>query len=207
VTTALERPTIPAARYGERLERARAALQEHGVGALLIGIGADLRYLTGYVATPLERLTMLVLPAAGATKLVAPRLEAMAAAACPAATAGLVDIVAWDETDDAYRLVAEQVRATAAGGPGGGASDRLLVDEGLWAKHVLALQQVMPERLLGLATEVTRELRMTKDADEIALLRLAAHAADRALVAVATGPLLGRTEIEVSREIGDRLVA
>jgi Xaa-Pro aminopeptidase len=46
-----------------------------------------------------------------------------------------------------------------------------------------------------------------KDADEVALLRLAAHAADRALERVLAGPLVGRTEADVSREIGERLVA
>jgi Xaa-Pro aminopeptidase len=48
---------------------------------------------------------------------------------------------------------------------------------------------------------------MAKDADEITLLRLAAQAADRALAGIAAGPLIGRTEIEVSREIRDRLMA
>ena len=35
-----------------------------GLDALLIGVGAELRYLTGYLAMPLERLTLLVMPAA-----------------------------------------------------------------------------------------------------------------------------------------------
>ena len=47
---------------------------------------------------------------------------------------------------------------------------------------------------------------MVKDADEIALLRLAAEAADRVIGQVGHGRLIGRTEAEVSREIRDRLV-
>ena len=39
-------------------------------------VGADLPYLTGYEAMPLERLTMLVLPRDGDAQLVVPRLEA-----------------------------------------------------------------------------------------------------------------------------------
>ena len=59
------RPTIPAERYADRLGRAAAGAADRGVAALLIGVGADLRWLSGYVALPLERLTMLVVPASG----------------------------------------------------------------------------------------------------------------------------------------------
>jgi len=202
MSTAIERPTIPAERYADRLERARASLGEHGAVALLIGVGADLRYLTGYVAMPLERLTMLVLAADSPAVLVAPRLEAMAAAESPGAQAGLVEIVAWDETDDAHKLVAERL---GPGLDGAAARARVLVTDTLWAMHVLALQAALPGRPFGLATEVMRELRMRKDAEEIELLRLAAHAADRVIMAIAHGPLIGRTEADVSAEIAERL--
>ena len=64
------RPSIPAERYRERMSAAQARAAEAGLGAILVGVGADLRYLTGYPALPLERLTMLVIPAAGAPSLV-----------------------------------------------------------------------------------------------------------------------------------------
>ena len=171
--------------------------------ALLIGIGADLRYLTGHVAHPMERLTMLVLPADGQPALVAPRLEAMAAAASPAGAANLVDVLPWDETDDPYRLVASRLGPAAE--DGGGAP--LLVDPGLWALHVLALQRTLPRRAFGLATQVTRSLRMRKSTGEIELLRRAAHAADRVVAQIAAGRLVGRTEADVSREVRERLIA
>ena len=195
------RPVIPDTRYGERLTRAQALLRERGVAALLVGVGADLRYLTGYVAMPLERLTMLVLPAAGRPSLVVPRLESMAAAASPAIRAGRADVVPWDETDDAHALVASHL------GPPASADGRALVSDRLWAMHVLGLERAMPGLRLGLASELLRELRMVKDADEVALLRLAAHAADRVVGQIAAGRLVGRTELEVSREVRERLLA
>jgi len=73
--------------------------------------------------------------------------------------------------------------------------------------HVLGLERALPGLRLGLASELLRELRMVKDADEIALLRLAAHAADRVVAQIATGRLVGRTELEVSREVRERLLA
>jgi Xaa-Pro aminopeptidase len=204
VTIALDRPAISTARYGERLDLARGAMTAQGVTALLVGVGADLRYLIGYVANPSERLTMLVLPEAGPAGLIAPHLESMAAAECPAAAAGLVDIVRWDETDDPHGLVADRLAAALGGIPPSG---RMLVSGGLWAMHVLGLQRALPGRSFGLATEVTRELRMTKDPEEVALLRLAAEAADRAMGQIVAGPLVGRTERDVSLEIQAHLIA
>jgi Xaa-Pro aminopeptidase len=188
--------------FAARLSAARAGLGAHDAGALLIGQGSDLRYLTGHGAHPMERLTMLVLPASGEAALVAPRLEAMAASASPAGAAGLVEVVPWDETDDPYAMIAARV-ATASEGR----SARLLVDPKLWARHLLALQRALPGRAFGLGTEVTRDLRIVKTPAEIEHLRAAAHAADRVIEQIARGRLVGRTEADVAREIGERLVA
>ena len=62
--------------HATRIGRARGRMGELGVDVLLLSTGADLPYLTGYEAMPLERLTMLVLPADGDAVLVVPRLEA-----------------------------------------------------------------------------------------------------------------------------------
>lgn len=205
--TSRVRPAIPDARYGERTARAQALLAERGVAALLVGVGADLRYLTGYVAMPLERLTMLVLPAAGRPSLVVPRLEAMAAAASPAIGAGLADVIPWDETDDAHALVAARLGPAAGGARGASLGRaRVLVSDRLWALHVLGFQRALPGVELGLSSELLRELRMVKDADEAALLRLAAHAADRVVAQIAAGALVGRTELDVSAEVRERLL-
>ena len=62
--------------YLDRLDRVRAAMAEQGVDVLLLSVGHDLPYLTGYQAMPLERLTMLVVPRDGDATMVIPRLEA-----------------------------------------------------------------------------------------------------------------------------------
>lgn len=183
-----------------RLDRARAGLRRVGADALLVGVGADLRYLTGYTAHALERLTLLVLPVDGPPALVVPRLESMAAAGSPQVEAGLVEVVAWEETDDPYRLVATRLAHA-------GQAQRLLVDTALPARHLLALQAAVRGASFGLATEVMRDLRIVKGADEIELLRRAAHAADRVVAQIAARRLIGRTEANVSREVRERLVA
>ena len=47
------------------MKRAHEAMALAGVDVVLLSLGADLPWLTGYVAMPLERLTMLVVPPAG----------------------------------------------------------------------------------------------------------------------------------------------
>jgi Xaa-Pro aminopeptidase len=199
------RPSIPAARYGERIAAAQRGADAAGFAALLIGVGADLRYLTGYPARPLERLTMLVIPADGDPSLVAPRLEAAPARSCPPAAAGDLQVVTWEEADDAHALVAGMVRGALDEPRGRGL--RIAVSDDLPARHLLRLRDHLDEAHLELASPVTRELRIVKDADEIALLTEAAHAADRVVAQIAAGRLVGRTEADVAREIRERLIA
>jgi Xaa-Pro aminopeptidase len=188
------RPVTPAARFAERLARAAEAARVAGLDALLIGVGSDLRYLVGYEAMPLERLTMLVVRPGADPFIIVPRVER------GAAEAGLrtrVEIRTWGEIDDAYALGT----ADLAGGP-------VAVSDTMLAMHLLRLQAALgPSVPVRLASTVLRDLRMVKDPDEIALLRLAAHAADRVVARIAAGPLVGRTEDEVSREVREQLVA
>ena len=62
--------------FRERLERVQARMVDVGVDVLLLSVGADLPWLTGYEAMPLERLTMLVVPRDATPTLVIARLEA-----------------------------------------------------------------------------------------------------------------------------------
>ena len=41
------RPTIPSARYTERIRAAQAIAKADGFAAILVGVGADMRYLAG----------------------------------------------------------------------------------------------------------------------------------------------------------------
>ena len=54
---------IPDERYGARLAACREAIADRGFAALLLGVGPDLRYLTGFVGDPTERVALLVVPA------------------------------------------------------------------------------------------------------------------------------------------------
>jgi Xaa-Pro aminopeptidase len=199
------RPAIPAARFAERMTAARGLAADARLSAILVGVGADMRYLAGYSAMPLERLTMLVIPADRGPSLVVPRLEAAPARLAPPTAAGLLPVVTWDEGDDAHALVASLVRGELVSSP---ASDlRLAVSDDLPARHLLPLESRLDRPRLSLASTLLREIRMIKDADEVALLTLAAQAADRVVTQIAGGRLVGRTEADVAREVRERLLA
>jgi Xaa-Pro aminopeptidase len=177
----------------DRLPRARKELGERGVDALLLGPGADLFYLTGYQAPPLERLTLLVLPAAGDARLVVPALEA------PLARDHLggldLEVTAWQETEDPVALV----RATLAAG--GAATGRLGVGDRLWSSFLLRLQAALPGAAFQVASTVTRQLRMRKDPEEIQALARAAAAIDRVIDGLEALRWAGRTELELAADI------
>ncbi len=178
-----------------RFEKVRARMAEVGLDALLLSLGADLPWLTGYEAMPLERLTMLVLPADGEATLVVPRLEAPRVEVPDE----LFALRPWAETEDPVAVVAELVGARAA----------LAVSDRTWAQFVLELQRALPGASWQRASVVTAPLRARKDAAEIASLRAAAAAADRVAAQLLAGeiPLVGRREREVSADLGRRLVA
>lgn len=192
------RDGISAARYAERQLRAKAALAAAGATALLVGVGPELEWLTGYAAHGGERLNLLVVPAQGDIAYLSPRLEAPAARVAPGLAGGRVRIETWEETDDPYLLVPALLPPPAP--------LRLLISDGLRAQFVLGLQAVLPGVGWGLASSVLGPMRRTKDAEEIALLRAAAHAADRAIERIIEGPLLGRTEADVARAVREALL-
>jgi len=188
------RPAVPTSRYGSRLAALGALATEHGIDAVVVGVGADLRYLIGHAATPLERLTTLIVSGDAQPVLVVPNIEVELARSSPAVAGGFVHIHSWHEGEDAYGIVPRLVQRRRA-------RPRIAISEGMAARHVLPIRDAVGDVELILATPLTRELRMQKDADELALLRLAAGAADRALERCIRSGLAERSEIEVSRHV------
>ena len=178
-----------------RVERVRAAMVDAGVEALLLSLGADLPWLTGYAAMPLERLTMLVLPADGDAVLVVPRLEAPRVEAHP----DVFSIRPWNETEDPVGVVAQLI----------GGRRRLAISDRAWSMFLLRLQNELPGADWSASSSVTGPLRARKDDAEIDALRAASAAADRVAAELLAGdiPLVGRTEAQVSADIGRRLRA
>jgi Xaa-Pro aminopeptidase len=181
----------------ERLVRTRQAVADAGLGAVFLTPGPDLRYVTGYDAIQLERLTCLVVPAEADPFLVVPRLELPAAQASPAGALG-VEMVPWDETDDPFALVAARLPGDVA---------RVGVADRMWAVMALRFRDALPRAEQVAAGTVLRELRMRKSEAEIEALREAGAAIDRVHRLVPTLLKAGRTEREVGRDIAEAIIA
>jgi Xaa-Pro aminopeptidase len=180
----------------ERLATVADAVLASGLDVLLLTPGPDLRYVTGYDAKQLERLTCLVVPAQGDPFLLVPRLELKAAQASPAGALSL-EVMTWGETENPFGMI-----SSAVGEPRSiGLSDRM------WALHVLAFSDVFPGAELRLASTVLSPLRMRKSAAEVQALREAGEAIDRVHVNVPGWLRPGVTERQVGAKIAEAILA
>ena len=185
---------------GQRIRRVRERMDELGVDALLLSHGADLPWLTGYQAMPLERLTMLVLPRAGDPVLVVPALEAPRVAAADT----LFSLLPWSDSEDPIERVVSLLTATGKTG----SPACLAISDRAWATTVLALQHRLPEAGWRESSGVTAPIRAVKDAEEQDVLRAAGAAADRVAATLQAGEiaLVGQTEAQVSARLAALLV-
>src|SRR3954467_9167158 len=151
--------------HADRLARVRSAMERQDVAVLLLSVGADLPWLIGYEAMPLERLTMLVVPRDGQPTLVVPRLEAPRVVE----RGELFAIRPWDETEDPLDLVASLV----------GRASRAAIGDRTWAQFLVGLTERLSSTSFGRGSEITGPLRAVKDAAEIEALARASAAVDR----------------------------
>ncbi len=178
--------------YSARVGRLQEQMKDQSVDVVLLSTGSDLPYFTGYEAVPLERLTMLVVPADGDCALFVPELEA------PRVEPGPFELIPWAETDDPIRLV---VRAA-------GATRRAAVGDHTWSTFLIGLQAEMTDTTWSLASQLTGPLRMRKEDAEIEHLRRAATATDRVVARVPREIRFeGRTEREIARDLSDMTIA
>ncbi len=181
--------------HADRLARVRSAMAERDVDACLLSVGPDLPWLIGYEAMPLERLTMLVVPRDGDATLVVPRLEEprVVLRARRVLGAGL----GRDRGPGRHRLPTSSAPAATAA-----------IGNRTWAQFLVALQAARPDTVFTTTSPIIGPLRERKDPAEIAALRRAAAAVDRIAADLQVGaiPLIGRTEAEVSADLGRRIL-
>lgn len=183
-----------ASEYHQRLQSAVAAVSRSPYDALVLGVGPDLQYLTGYSAHELERLNVLVVTADSEPTMIMPRLEAPGFPSLEG-----VRIQDWLDGDDALAILFDMV----------GDVDRIAVSDTMRALFVIPMLHRRPDVEFGLSSEVVGPLRMKKSAEERRLLAESGACADRVTTDLMEGrvPLVGRTEREVALEIRERLVA
>lgn len=177
-----------------------------GLSALVVSPGTDLRWLCGYDAVPLVRLTALVV-GAGEPFIVVPRLEVLAAAASPIGNLG-VPVHSYSEGEDGPTLVAQLLSQRWRDS----APRTVAVDDRMWAVKAFALQSALhnahgPGITVTAAGRILAQLRMVKSDAEVRSLAAAADSIDsvHALVPGLLQP--GRTERQVAQLLGEQLLA
>ncbi len=178
------------------MDRVRAAMDTSNLDVVLLSVGPDMPWLIGYEAMPLERLTMLVVPRDKPATLVIPSFEV------PRVTEhdDVFGVRGWTETEDPVAIVTNLVK---------GAGSAAIGDH-TWSRFLIDLQQRMASTVSWHSAQlVTGALRAQKEPGEIDRLQAAASGVDRVAAALQGGeiPLVGRTEADVSAELGRRILA
>ena len=188
--------TDPALYPAERLARVADAVRTAGLDVMLLTPGPDLRYVTGYDAKQLERLTCLAVPADQDPFLLVPQLELKAARASPAGGLNL-EILTWEETGHPFEMISKAV----------GSPRSVALSDRMWALHVLQFKDVFPAAEQYLASAVLSPLRMRKSAAEVAALKAAGEAIDRVHANVPQWLRPGLTERQVGAKIAEAILA
>ncbi len=177
------------------MQHVRGAMDTHGCDVLVLSVGADLPWLIGYEAMPLERPTLLVVHRDELPTLLVPELERPRVVERP----GLFHVVGWSEHEDPIVVAAGLCRGV----------HRMAVGDQMWSRFLVDLLAHLPSVQLRRASEITGPLRAVKDAEELEVLRTAGAAVDRVIAAVHAGEvaLVGRTEAEIAADLGRRLLA
>ena len=183
--------------YTERITQAQVHMQELGLELMLVTPGADLRYLIGYNAIPLERITALVIRPHAEPFLLVPRLEVSTAMASPFGDLGW-EVVGWGESANPYEIIGQR-----SGFDGG----RVAVDNHMWAERVLKISENFPGATIELAAPIISAIRIIKTPTELNFLRVAAAAIDRVHAQIPNVLRVGRTEEEVGKDIADLILS
>ncbi len=177
--------------YADRIERARAAMEQEGIDYLFIGPSSDLFYLTGYDAHVSERMNLLIIGRDGKNAMVVPVLEAP----LYAGRETLAPTLTWTETEEPAQV--------AAGFIGDASGKKIGVANQLWSSFLLRLQDALPGAQWTSGNEVMRVLRMRKDAAEIEALAEVARRTDAAWTEfIETAQIAGLTEKEAAKKLG-----
>jgi Xaa-Pro aminopeptidase len=181
------------AAYRARQEKARHQLEVSGVDALLVTLGRELPWLTGYEAMPLERITCLYLDVAGNTRLLVPKLEAPRVRELEG-----LELVGWTDGEDPFAILGSMV----------GNAPRLAIDDRFQAGWLLPLMAQVPNAVFVSGTKLLSGLRAHKDSLEVALLEAAAQAADRVADRLLRGEIAvtHRVERDVATDIAQALL-
>ena len=177
--------------HKERLNKTTKLMNENGVSSLLITPGPNLRYLTGYKAKNLERLTCLVLQKDELPAIIVPKLEKLATIDSGVSELG-IEIITWEETEFSYSKIKK-------------INDKGLVavDSTMNASKLLDFQKYFENRDFVDARIIMDSIRSVKSQYEIDQLSIAGKNIDAVHMRIPEIFEMGDTESMLARKIAN----
>jgi len=178
-----------------RLDKARRLMTEHQIDALMLTGGTSMVYFTGMQWGNSERLTAVIVPVKGTPFVVTPKFEEERTIEQvklgPLGTG--TDVMTWEEDESPSALVADGLRAR------GIATGRLGVEETVKFVFSDNVALAAPQLRLTSGTPISAGCRMTKDAHELELMRIASAVTLKAYEAAYKSLKEGMTQGEFAR--------
>ncbi len=176
-----------------RQDRARRLMAENSLDAIVMMEGTSLRYFTGIRWWGGERMFAMIFPAKGNPFYVCPAFEEGRAREQIANSpdGDKADVRVWQEDESPYELVAQGLRDRNM------ATAKLGIEETIRYLFVEGISKAAAQAAIASATPVTAGCRMIKSANEVALMRLAAHVTLQAYEATYQSVKDGMTQPEV----------
>lgn len=181
-----------------RLQNIRSAIQQAGIDILALIPGPNLRYLMSSEHYKMERPIVLFIPAAGDLIAVIPTLEVPLFSRHPLPSQQVV----WSDAEgyeSAFKTAFAQMQTTGKTIGVEGLHMRFFEGE-IIRQHAGAAQVIA-------ADDVLAELRIRKDADELAALRKAIQISEQALEETLEQVRVGMSEIELADILEQRMKA
>ena len=180
--------------YLKRLENTRSKMARENIDLLLVTPGPNLRYLSGYKAKNLERLTCLAIDSHQNLKMIVPSLEKLSAEKAGVQELG-IEIVTWNEDENPYEKLSEI-----------STGKQISIDGSMNAAKVLNIQHQFDGSLFSNADELLSDLRSIKSAYEISQLELAGKYIDEVHSQIAEIFETGDTEKSLAKKIHNLIV-
>ncbi len=190
--------------YTQRLKTIRAQMAERHIGLLFLPPGANLFYLTGIRRQEIggtdhnaygDYVVGAYIGLREGIVLLVPRMGGKYFETEVGDKPWIESVRRIDESENPLQVLRATLDRFAV------ISGKVMLDDRVWARSVLAFREVLPEVEFALASELLAPMRMVKQPEELDLMRRAGEITEHAFSAAITRCKPGVTELEVATEI------
>jgi Xaa-Pro dipeptidase len=182
--------------YQSRMDQIQKQLDANNADFALLTPSSNFEYIVGYHYLMRERLVALLIRRGSPSELIVPAFEE----SDHASRTWIKEIVAWEEDENPYTIIADEIR-TKNGGV------TVFLDETLPLGIYWSLEKAFGnfQKVHSLSSTLN-SLRIIKSEDEVALMRRAGHIIDDAVMKGFSEAQLGMTELQVKQVIQEEII-